>query len=116
MSYAKFERWLRHPNEVEPLGLEMKSLDPVQSEDRMTVFWTFTEGYKHSLDNAHSIAFSQCNSNKHLIEDETFNDSDIISNLTDYENGHEEPDSLRADTIYALGFSFPTNRKSIFLK
>ncbi|GFV63031.1 hypothetical protein TNCV_4590781 [Trichonephila clavipes] len=32
-----------------------------------------------------------------LIEDETFNDSDIINNLLDYEDGQEEPDSLRVD-------------------
>ncbi|GFX95641.1 hypothetical protein TNCV_4885671 [Trichonephila clavipes] len=37
----------------------------------------------------------------HLVEEETFNDSDIINNLIDYEDGHKEPDSLRADTIYA---------------
>ncbi|GFT15826.1 hypothetical protein TNCV_3314341 [Trichonephila clavipes] len=36
-----------------------------------------------------------------LIEDEAFNDSDIINNLIDYEDGQEVPDSLRADKIYA---------------
>ncbi|GFV28772.1 plectin [Trichonephila clavipes] len=56
-------------------------------------------GYKQSTDDARSIAFSQSTSSTHLIEDETFNDSDIffISNLIDCEDGHEEPDSLRAD-------------------
>ncbi|PRD24314.1 UNVERIFIED_CONTAM: hypothetical protein NCL1_44149 [Trichonephila clavipes] len=44
-----------------------------------------------------------------LIEDETFNNSDIImKNLIDYEDGQEEPDSLRADTIMQES-SFPKN-------
>ncbi|GFX22626.1 uncharacterized protein TNCV_2993611 [Trichonephila clavipes] len=39
-----------------------------------------------------SIAFSQrCRSTLYLIEDKTFNDSDIINNLIDYEGGYEEP-------------------------
>ncbi|GFS86872.1 hypothetical protein TNCV_215941 [Trichonephila clavipes] len=33
-------------------------------------------------------------SSPRLIEDETFNDSDIINNMMDYEDGQEEPDSL----------------------
>ncbi|GFX64269.1 hypothetical protein TNCV_1499931 [Trichonephila clavipes] len=49
--------------------------------------------YKQSPDIAHSDAFSQRSSNPRLIEDETFNDSDITNNLMDY----EEPDSLRMD-------------------
>ncbi|GFT17930.1 uncharacterized protein TNCV_4910891 [Trichonephila clavipes] len=53
--------------------------------------------YKQSPDNVHSVAFSQHFSNPRLIEDETFNDSNIINNLIDYEDGQEEPDSLRAD-------------------
>ncbi|GFX14261.1 uncharacterized protein TNCV_1767551 [Trichonephila clavipes] len=53
--------------------------------------------YKQSQDNAHSVAFSQCSSSPRLIEDEAFNDSDIIHNLIDYEDGQEDPDSLRAD-------------------
>ncbi|GFV92632.1 hypothetical protein TNCV_1374831 [Trichonephila clavipes] len=53
-----------------------------------------------SLDNACSIAFSQRNSSTHLIEDETSNNSDIINNLIDYQDGQEEPDSLRAEEIY----------------
>ncbi|GFX84309.1 uncharacterized protein TNCV_3976541 [Trichonephila clavipes] len=36
-----------------------------------------------------------------LIEDETFNDMDIINNLIDYEDGQEKLDSLRADKIYS---------------
>ncbi|XP_023289525.1 tigger transposable element-derived protein 1-like, partial [Orussus abietinus] len=35
------------------------------------------------------------------IEDQTINDSDIINNLIDYENGQEEPESIIADKIYA---------------
>ncbi|PRD34844.1 UNVERIFIED_CONTAM: hypothetical protein NCL1_13393 [Trichonephila clavipes] len=69
-------------------------------------------GYEQSLDNARSIAFSQRTGSTHLIEDEAFNGSDVINNLTDYEDGHEEPDSLRA-VKYMQGYSFPTNRKSI---
>ncbi|GFT71291.1 uncharacterized protein TNCV_3002681 [Trichonephila clavipes] len=58
----------------------------------------------------YSVAFSQRSSSSRLIEDETFNDSDIINNLMDYEGGQEEPDSLRADKNMQ-GFSFPTNWK-----
>ncbi|GFV63292.1 hypothetical protein TNCV_1373891 [Trichonephila clavipes] len=57
--------------------------------------------YKHSLDNVHSIAFHKRTISTHLIEDETFNDSDNITNLIDYKDGQEELDSLRADKIYA---------------
>ncbi|GFW25782.1 uncharacterized protein TNCV_1310431 [Trichonephila clavipes] len=57
--------------------------------------------YKQSADNARSIAFSQLASSTYLIKDETVNDRDIINNLIDYEDGPEEPDSLRADKIYA---------------
>ncbi|GFT25407.1 uncharacterized protein TNCV_182341 [Trichonephila clavipes] len=56
-----------------------------------------------------------CSSSPRLIEDETFNDNDIINNLIDYEDGQEEPESLRADTNMQ-GSSFPTNWESIFLK
>ncbi|GFW93975.1 hypothetical protein TNCV_4812931 [Trichonephila clavipes] len=58
-------------------------------------------GYKQSIDNARTIAFSQSTSSTHLIGEETFNDNDIINNLIDYEDGNEEMDSLRADTICA---------------
>ncbi|GFX50002.1 hypothetical protein TNCV_2374911 [Trichonephila clavipes] len=54
-------------------------------------------------------------SSPRLIEDETFNDSDIKNNLIDYEDGLEEPDSLRGDKNMH-GSSFPKNWKSIFLK
>ncbi|GFX10349.1 uncharacterized protein TNCV_1867441 [Trichonephila clavipes] len=72
-------------------------------------------GYKQSLDNARSIASSQCTSSAHLIEDETFKDRDIINNLIDYKDGQEESDSLRVDKNMQES-SFPTNWKSIFLK
>ncbi|GFX39928.1 uncharacterized protein TNCV_2646911 [Trichonephila clavipes] len=52
--------------------------------------------YKLSPENAHSVAVSQRSSSPRLIEDETFNDSDIISNSIDYEDG-QELGSLRAD-------------------
>ncbi|GFU11632.1 uncharacterized protein TNCV_4321031 [Trichonephila clavipes] len=59
-------------------------------------------GYKQSLHNASSIPFSQRTSSTHLIGDVTFNSSDIINNLIDYEDGHEKPDSLTADTKYGV--------------
>ncbi|GFV43698.1 uncharacterized protein TNCV_880241 [Trichonephila clavipes] len=71
--------------------------------------------YKQSLDNAHSVAFSQHSSSAHLMEDQTANESDIIDNLIDSEDGQEEPDPLRADKT-TQGSSFPTNWKSIFFK
>ncbi|GFY11946.1 hypothetical protein TNCV_4974461 [Trichonephila clavipes] len=37
--------------------------------------------YKQSSDNTHSVAFTQHASSPRLIEDETFNSSDIINNL-----------------------------------
>ncbi|GFW28386.1 potassium voltage-gated channel subfamily H member 6 [Trichonephila clavipes] len=40
------------------------------------------------------FTFSQCSSSPRLIEDKTFNDSDIMNNLIDYEDGQEEPDSF----------------------
>ncbi|GFY03259.1 uncharacterized protein TNCV_1172191 [Trichonephila clavipes] len=51
--------------------------------------------------NALSVAFSQRVNSPRLIEDETFNDGDVINNLIDYEDGIEEPDFLRANKIYA---------------
>ncbi|PRD38895.1 UNVERIFIED_CONTAM: hypothetical protein NCL1_02674 [Trichonephila clavipes] len=50
----------------------------------------------------HSVTFSQHSSSPHLIEDETFNDSGIINNLVDYEDGQEEPDSSIADKSYTI--------------
>ncbi|GFV53164.1 hypothetical protein TNCV_3705351 [Trichonephila clavipes] len=52
--------------------------------------------YKLSVDNARSIDLSRRSSSTYLIEDETFNNSDIINNFIDYEDGPEEHDSLRA--------------------
>ncbi|GFU51112.1 hypothetical protein TNCV_2549191 [Trichonephila clavipes] len=42
---------------------------------------------KQSPYKAGSVAFSQSANSPRLIEDETFNDSDIINNLIDYEDG-----------------------------
>ncbi|GFW04139.1 hypothetical protein TNCV_2669041 [Trichonephila clavipes] len=58
------------------------------------------------------VAFSQRSSSRRLIEDETFNDSDIVNNLIDYEDGQEERDSLRADKNMQRS-SFPTNWKHL---
>ncbi|GFV79687.1 hypothetical protein TNCV_1725121 [Trichonephila clavipes] len=65
--------------------------------------------HKKSPDNARSVAFSQLANSPSLIEDETFNDSDI-NNLMDYEDRQEDSDSLRAD-IQVLR----ANWKSTFL-
>ncbi|GFU37869.1 uncharacterized protein TNCV_1063771 [Trichonephila clavipes] len=51
--------------------------------------------YKQSLDNADSTFFYQPTSHTHLIEDETFNDGNIIRHFIDYEDGPEEPESFR---------------------
>ncbi|GFX62938.1 uncharacterized protein TNCV_1100311 [Trichonephila clavipes] len=69
--------------------------------------------YGTAPDNARSVAFSQRSSGPRLIEEETFNDSDIINNLIDYADGQEEPDSLRMFKIIQ-GSCFPTNYKNIF--
>ncbi|GFT97245.1 hypothetical protein TNCV_2205381 [Trichonephila clavipes] len=45
--------------------------------------------YKQSPDNAPSVTFSQRFRSPRLIEDETFNGSDIINNLINYEDGEE---------------------------
>lgn len=50
-----------------------------------------------------------------MIEDETVNDSDIINNLIDYEDGQEEPDSITADKIYA-GIQLSNKLEKHFLK
>ncbi|GFW73773.1 uncharacterized protein TNCV_1542271 [Trichonephila clavipes] len=69
--------------------------------------------YKQSPDNAHTVVFSQHSSTPILIEGETFNKSDSLNNLIDYEDGQEEPDSLRVDKNM-LGSNFTTKWKSIF--
>ncbi|GFW45639.1 uncharacterized protein TNCV_3245771 [Trichonephila clavipes] len=71
--------------------------------------------YKQSSDNARSVALSQRSCSPRLIEEETFNDSDTINNLIDYEDRQKESNSLRGDKIMQ-GSSLPTNWKSIFLK
>ncbi|GFU86265.1 uncharacterized protein TNCV_369211 [Trichonephila clavipes] len=70
---------------------------------------------KQSPDNELSVALSQRTNSPRLIEDETFNDSDIINNLIDYVDGQEEPDSLRADKILA-GIQLSNKLKKHFLK
>ncbi|GFV30327.1 uncharacterized protein TNCV_98021 [Trichonephila clavipes] len=72
-------------------------------------------GYNQSLENAHSIALSQRTSNMPLIQDETFNDNDIINNLIDFEDGQEEPDCLRANKIYT-GIWLSNKSEKHFLK
>ncbi|PRD18953.1 UNVERIFIED_CONTAM: hypothetical protein NCL1_58925 [Trichonephila clavipes] len=73
--------------------------------------------YKQSPDNAHSVAFFQRSCSPRLIEDETFNDSDNMNNLIDYEGGQEEPDSeperikiCRDPAFQQIGKAFSSNR------
>ncbi|GFX88886.1 uncharacterized protein TNCV_2575931 [Trichonephila clavipes] len=83
----------------------------------MIEYWVANIGSLRSTacpDNAHSVAFSQRSSIPRLTEDEIFNDSDI-NNLMDYEDGQEEPDSLRVDKNMRAS-NFRRNWKSIFLK
>ncbi|GFX06378.1 uncharacterized protein TNCV_2939061 [Trichonephila clavipes] len=72
-------------------------------------------GYKQSLDDARSIAFSRRANSLRLIEDETFNESDIFHNLIDYEDEQEEPRFSTADTIYAR-IQFSNKSEKHFLK
>ncbi|GFT11621.1 uncharacterized protein TNCV_2906781 [Trichonephila clavipes] len=62
-----------------------------------------------------SVDFSQIANSPRLIEDETFNDCGIINYLIDCVDGQEEPDSLRADKIYA-GIQFSNKLGTDFLK
>ncbi|GFX07801.1 hypothetical protein TNCV_4160701 [Trichonephila clavipes] len=57
------------------------------------------------------LALSQRSSSPRLIEDETLNESGIITKLIDNEDGLVEPDSLIADQNMP-GSSFPTTRKA----
>ncbi|XP_069964571.1 tigger transposable element-derived protein 1-like [Bactrocera oleae] len=50
-----------------------------------------------------------------MIEDETVNDSDIIDNFTDHEDGQEEPEYITADKIYA-GIQLCSKLEKHFLK
>ncbi|GFU95967.1 hypothetical protein TNCV_253181 [Trichonephila clavipes] len=94
-------------------GRKVASSSPVATEDppykwvrgSVSTFWCGVVGKgslaqvsSSSLDrgsklevrpNSPSIAFSQRSSSPRLIEDETFNNSDNINNLINYEDGHE---------------------------
>ncbi|GFU77560.1 uncharacterized protein TNCV_3499331 [Trichonephila clavipes] len=76
-------------------------------------------GYRQSLDNARvpllSLSLSQRTSSTHLIEDEIFNDNDIINNWINYEGGQKEPGSLRTDKIHA-GVQLSNKSEKHFLK
>ncbi|GFT19584.1 hypothetical protein TNCV_2534621 [Trichonephila clavipes] len=60
------------------------------------IFYKLGKYVFSSPDNAHPFAFPQRSSSPYFIGDETFNDSDIINNLINYEDGRK-PDSLRAE-------------------
>ncbi|GFX00203.1 hypothetical protein TNCV_296921 [Trichonephila clavipes] len=76
-----------------------------------TEIWTLQDAlficYKQSPDNALSVAFSQCSCSARLIEDETFNDSDIINNLKIMKTD-KKLNSSRADKNMQ-GSNFQTN-------
>ncbi|GFX58382.1 hypothetical protein TNCV_306721 [Trichonephila clavipes] len=70
--------------------------------------------YNQSPDNAHSVALSQRSSSPRLIEDETFNDSDIINNLINNEDGQEVCElHFSADAIrrYTKAYNEKTGEK-----
>ncbi|GFY02773.1 uncharacterized protein TNCV_3506531 [Trichonephila clavipes] len=71
--------------------------------------------YRQNPNNARSVALAQRAISPRLIEDETFNDRDIINNSIDYKDEREEPDSLRADKIYAR-IQFCNKLEKHFLK
>ncbi|GFS51414.1 gag-Pol polyprotein [Trichonephila clavipes] len=79
-------------------GLQhLKTLEVACTLEKSAPPWYRGRGLKsrnHSPDNTHSVAFSQPSSSPRLIEDETFNDNDIINNLIDHKDGQEEPNSL----------------------
>ncbi|GFW24246.1 hypothetical protein TNCV_738721 [Trichonephila clavipes] len=64
------------------LGKHVSGLGPLESCPPSVMRW---------------FAFSQRSSSPRFIEDEIFNDSNIMNNLIYYEDGQEEPDSLRVD-------------------
>ncbi|GFU51203.1 uncharacterized protein TNCV_966911 [Trichonephila clavipes] len=80
----------------------------------MYIIYTSRRSVHLSPDNARSVAFSQRANSLRLIEDEFFQDSDIINNLVDYEV-QQEPDSLRVDKIYA-GIQVSRKLEKHFLK
>ncbi|GFT30144.1 hypothetical protein TNCV_3466271 [Trichonephila clavipes] len=86
-------------------------LEPVTKQATVRYLYHSAIAATQSPDNAHSVAFFQRSISPRLIEDETFNDSDIINNLIDYEDGQEEElDSLRVDKNMQ-GSRFPTTRR-----
>ncbi|GFV76929.1 uncharacterized protein TNCV_689991 [Trichonephila clavipes] len=61
---------------------------------------------KSTCEVSHELQTSLC---PRLIEEETLNDSDIINDLIDYEDGQEEPDSLRGDKNMQFGLAIHQN-------
>ncbi|GFV22349.1 uncharacterized protein TNCV_3924091 [Trichonephila clavipes] len=66
---------------------------------------------RQSLDNARSVDFSQLTNSPRLIEDETFNDSDI-NNLIDYEDGQIEKYFLKIYTYSERSMEFQNELRS----
>ncbi|GFT09738.1 hypothetical protein TNCV_1651131 [Trichonephila clavipes] len=104
------------PHLEEPMELETVS----ERNKCETILFPIRNGKDLSPYNAHLFAFSQRSSSSHLIEDEAFNEGDIINNLVDYEDGQEEPDSLRVDknmqsvpAFQQIGKAFSCNRDQL---
>ncbi|GFX59765.1 hypothetical protein TNCV_1778041 [Trichonephila clavipes] len=86
---ASYE-WIRDLFQDTPEGLST-------SEEEIFIDFTSSEKLKGNFVINRSLNLGSLR----LIEDETFNGSDIMNNLIDYEDEQEEPDSLRVDKIYA---------------
>ncbi|GFX52014.1 uncharacterized protein TNCV_4653431 [Trichonephila clavipes] len=99
-------------------SVESRRNDYINGLCGLSVFCLYFGGHPAAA-TTHSVAFSQHSSSPHLIEDETFNDSGIINNLVDYEDGQEEPDSSIADkneTEKLLSKLSPSSSTQGFLK
>ncbi|GFW11639.1 hypothetical protein TNCV_42741 [Trichonephila clavipes] len=69
--------------------MENVKTPPPESQISPLIFYKLGKYVFNFPDNAHSVAFCQRSSSWSLIEDETFNDSDIINNLINCEDGQE---------------------------
>ncbi|GFT82371.1 uncharacterized protein TNCV_2388691 [Trichonephila clavipes] len=106
---------VRHQKLSKSVKFAFNNSEDVSLISTTSKLYQLTSTLKLPPDNAYSVAFSQRSNSPRLIEDETLNDNDIIHKLKDYEDGQEEPDSLRVDKKMQES-SFPTNWKTIFLK
>ncbi|GFX21235.1 transposable element Tc1 transposase [Trichonephila clavipes] len=82
---------------------------PITIDCNVVAFIVYEEGFHQPI--------KRTKHSPRLIEDEAFNDCDIMKSLIDYENGQEEPDSLRVDkntqrdpAFQQIGKAFSSNR------